>query len=113
MTTSEKKKPFGWKPGDRLDPESYDALGHVRDTGFTKLADGVYADPALRKKERKRSLNKNAAKKDLVMEESVSGLTKDYTPSEASKIMGHEGSRFKGILGYTKSQKPVDKTPKK
>ena len=52
----QKKKSFAWKAGNKLPNEEYDPLGNVREVGFTKLADGIYADPAPRREARKKKL---------------------------------------------------------
>ncbi len=116
---SKDKKEFDWKEGSQLKGDEYDALGEVRTTGFTKLADGIYADPEARKKARVQKLAKAPKVKDgeFVFEETESGLSGNFTPSDANKYLHKEGG-FKGlrqfedtsVSGMTKSgksKKPV------
>lgn len=107
-----KKREFNWEQGGRLTGDQYDVLGNVRETGFKKLADGIYADPTLRKEARGKKLmrKKGASAGSLVIEESESGLKQDYTPSEASEASRLIRKEAKGIKGILRFKKP---TPKK
>ena len=114
MTKDKKKKiEFSWDKGSRLSPDMYDALGNVRDVGFTKLADGIYADPQLRKKQRKNKLSQPPqSKKDenLIFEESQSGLNEEYTPSsETSRLLHGQKNGLKGIFTFKNPKSKKDK----
>ena len=76
----------------------------MRDRGFSKLADGIYADPARRKNERKKKLTRPFAPraKGFLLEESESGLHQDITPSEAARYIHKEEKGIKGILRFAK-----------
>ncbi|MBX7147471.1 hypothetical protein K1X76_00170 [bacterium] len=116
--TSKDKKDFDWKEGAKLKGDDYDALGDVRTTGFTKLADGIYADPEARKKARTQKLNKAPKIKDgeFIFEETESGLSGNFTPTNAEKYLKKEG-KFKGIRQFddtsvSGSYDKIDKTEK-
>lgn len=100
----QKKKSFTWKAGNRLPNEDVDPLGGVREVGFTKLADGIYADPAPRLEARKKKLTQ-ATKRDagFFAEASNSGLKEEFTPSEASRVIRKDSKGIKGILRFGKS----------
>ena len=105
----QKKKSFAWKAGNKLPNEEYDPLGNVREVGFTKLADGIYADPAPRREARKKKLVQVVKKTDagFFAEASDSGLKEEFTPSEASRVIRKDSKGIKGILRFGKP------TPKK
>ncbi|MDO8520358.1 MAG: hypothetical protein Q7T11_09410 [Deltaproteobacteria bacterium] len=106
------KKDFEWKPGSSLSKDDYAPLGGVRETGFSKLADGIYADPVKRKEARGKKLARLGKPKSpqVLVEESESGLNQDYTPSEASsRLIRKEDRGIKGILRFNKSPKKKDK----
>lgn len=106
-----KKKEFEWKEGGRLAPDDYDALGNVRDSGFSKLADGIYADPVRRKEQRKKKLTRPFVPKPagFFLEESESGLHQEITPSEAARYIHKEEKGIRGILRFTKPATPKGK----
>lgn len=99
MKDKQEKKTFKWQPGSQLDEESYDALGQVREKGFSKLANGIHADPVLRKESRKarlsRPLPKN--KEELFQEESESGLNQDFKPADASRLIHKSSGKMQGV----------------
>lgn len=98
---------FGWKTGETIKADTYDALGNVRETGFAKLSDALYADPELRKRERASQLNKplkSLKPGELVMEDSASGISEDYTPSNASKLIG-KSKKFQGLDRFKNKDK--------
>lgn len=99
-----KKKEFEWKEGNRLATGDYDPLGNVRDLGFSKLADGVYADPARRREQRKKKLTRAFVprKEGFFIEESESGLHGEITASEAARYIHKEEKGIKGILRFAK-----------
>lgn len=105
----QKKKQFAWKAGSRLPNEDVDPLGGVREVGFTKLADGIYADPAERQSARKKKLVQATKKAPagFFAEASDSGLKEGFTPSEASRVIRKDSKGIKGILRFGKP------TPKK
>lgn len=107
---TKKKKEFDWEPGKSLSKDDYDALGNVREVGFTKLADGIYANPVQRKEARGKKLARTAKPKtaQVLVEESESGLHKDFTPSEASRLIRKDDKGMKGILRFNKSPKKKD-----
>ena len=92
-------------------PDDYDALGNVRDSGFSKLADGIYADPVRRKEQRKKKLTRPFAPRaeGFLIEESESGLHQEITPSEAARYIHKDEKGIKGILRFTKSKGPTEK----
>lgn len=104
-----KKKDFAWKAGETIKSEDYSPLGSVKEVGFSKLADALYADPELRKQQRisqlKRPL-KNKKSDEFMIENSSSGISEDYTPSNASKLIG----KPQKITGLTRFK---EKDPKK
>lgn len=106
MTKESKKKPFNWEAGESLENEDYTPLGKVRDQGFSKLADGLYADPQLRKKDRAKTLNRRLVpdpnKGKTLIEESESGLSDKYTPSEASRLIKKDKLSIKGLGRFGK-----------
>lgn len=102
-----KKKKFKWEAGAEINPDDYDPLGNVKEVGFSKVADGIYADPTQRKKTRSQKWQKGQATikpSTIVVEESESGLSKEYTPSEASHVIHKDSKGIKGILRFGKSQ---------
>lgn len=104
MASKKDKKPFEWKAGSKLTSDQYDAVPEVREAGFSKLADGIKADPVERRKDRKTKLTRQIRPKkagEVVIEESVSGLQGDYTPSEASRLI-HKDRELKGIQRFRK-----------
>ncbi len=104
MAAKKEKKGFDWTAGSRLSPDMYDPLGNVREEGFKKVADGIYADPMLRKEARKKKLLKSKKLKTegAVWEESNSGLREDFTPSEASRLIHKDTHEFRGIRRFKK-----------
>lgn len=107
MSPRKEKKEFNWEAGNRLSPDIYDPLGNVRDAGFAKLADGIYADPQSRKEARGKKLSRKTPPKNtaVFVEESASGLKDDYTPSEARHLISKETKGIKGILRFKKPPK--------
>lgn len=107
-----KKTVFKWEAGESLSPEEYEPVVEVRQAGFSKLANGLYADPHLRKEERKKKLTRplRTKKSEFLMEESESGLTNDYIPSDAARLIQKDSKGIKGILRFSK---PDTKTPPK
>ncbi len=99
------KKQIDWKAGSRIDEEDYEPVQQVRDIGFSKLADGLYADPSLRKAERKKRLVHplKTDKGKFIIEESESGLHQEYTPSEAARLIQKDSKGLKGVLRFGKS----------
>lgn len=87
-----------------LTPEEYDPLGDVRDVGFTKIADGIYADPNLRRQARRSKLVRplKASQGDYVFDGSDSGLSDQFTPSEASRLIRKDARGLKGILRFSR-----------
>lgn len=115
MAPKGKKKNFSWEKGSQLSQDEYDALGNVRDVGFNKLADGIYADPVKRKEARGKRLSGSAKLTDrgFFKEESESGLHEEYTPSEASRLIRKESRGFKGIQRFKKLSAKKKKSPEK
>ena len=105
------KKDFNWEPGASLSQDDYDPFGNVRETGFSKLADGIHADPVQRKEARGKKLarKEKAAPSQILVEESDSGLKENFTPSEASRLIRKESTGIKGILRFDKSPKKKGK----
>ena len=106
-----KNKDFDWEPGKSLTKDDYDPLGNVREVGFSKLADGSYADPVKRKEARGKKLTRKIkiGGPQVLIKESESGLNKDFTPSEASRLIRKDDKGMKGILRFNKSPKKKDK----
>lgn len=100
-----KKKEIDWKSGIRINEEDYEPVQQVREFGFSKLADGLYADPSLRKTERKRKLTRPVKTEEgkFFIEESESGLHQEYTPSEAARLIQKDAKGLKGVLRFGKS----------
>lgn len=108
MTTANKpKKKFDWKPGARLEESDYQAVAEVHEVGFEKIADGIYADPQLRKDARAKKLKKpvKVGKEEFLMEESHSGLHSDVTPSEANRLIHKDSRELRGIKRFQKKDK--------
>jgi hypothetical protein len=101
MSSSKKKSDFSWKSGQAIKSEEYDALGNVRSVGFSKLADALHVDPELRKQKRLSKLkgkNSTASRKeDLVIDESNSGISENYTPSDDNSRLIGKPDQFKGF----------------
>lgn len=104
MPANKAKKEFHWEEGEKLTQDAYDPLGQVRDVGFTKLADGLLADPVERKKVRNKKLTKITPKNkaEFLLEESNSGLHEEYTPSEVSRLIDQRSKGFKGMSRFGK-----------
>ena len=104
------KKEFDWEPGASIARDDYKPLGGVRETGFSRLADGIYADPVKRKEARGKKLARKTSPKSpqVLVEESESGLRQEFTPSEASRLIRKENRGIKGILRFTKPPKKKD-----
>lgn len=116
MPANKPKKEFHWEEGEKLTRDAYDPLGQVRDVGFTKLADGLLADPVERKKVRNKKLNRITPKnkEEFLLEESVTGLHEEYTPSEVSRIIDQRAKGFKGVSRFAKKPStPSSKDSKK
>lgn len=112
MDDKNKKQAFDWEPGKKLSSDNYEPVGKVRDVGFTKLADGLLADPEKRKEVRSKKLAKlSKAPKDegLIVEESHSGLKDDFAPSKASKLLENKPGKMQGVLAYDNKKKSTVK----
>lgn len=107
VTSSKPKKKFDWKPGSKLAESDYEAVPEVHETGFVKIADGIYADPQLRKEARAKKLRKpvKTGKEEFLLEESNSGLHSDLTPSEASRLIHKDSKEIQGARRFQKKEK--------
>lgn len=103
-STKGKKVVFKWEAGESLGPKEYEPVYEVREAGFSKLANGLYADPQLRKEERKKKLTRPLRAKEtkFLIEESESGLTNDYIPSDAARLIQKDSKGIKGIIRFSK-----------
>ncbi len=110
---AQKKQPFKWEAGKQLPRDAYEPVKEVRDVGFEKIADGIYADPVLRKEQRKKKLTKpiRVQESGFFVEESESGLHQDIERSDAAKVIRKETKRMKGInqFGESSIKKKVPK----
>lgn len=116
MPSNKAKKEFHWEEGEKLTQDFYDPLGQVRDVGFTKLADGLLADPVERKKVRAKKFDRIIPKnkEEFLLEESETGLHEEYTPSEVSRLMDQRSKGFKGVSRFAKNpSSPGSKDQKK
>lgn len=106
-----KKQQFKWEAGNNLPADEYEPVKEVRDVGFSKLADGLYADPALRKEQRKKKLVKpvRVGETEIWVEESESGLHRDIEPSDAAKVIHKDTKGLKGIQQFGSSSSPKKK----
>lgn len=104
MPLKKEKKHFDWKTGEVLSEEHYEPVPQVRAVGFNKLAQGLHADPILRKKNRKKKLEQPSpiVAPNLLIEESESGLHADVTPSEASRLIHKSKMALKGLGRFKK-----------
>lgn len=96
------KKEFDWKPGKELQKKDYVPVKEVHDEGFNKLADGLPADPYLRKEERKAQLAVPVFKvkdKNIVLEETHSGLHRDISSQDASKLIDQGQRKIPTLFG--------------
>lgn len=100
------KKRFDWKPGSKLDSKEYEPLGEVGVAGFSKIADGIFADPVKRKEARKLTLTKKIKKsKDdegFFTEETTSGLSEEFTETEARRLISKDKMKIKGMNRFQK-----------
>lgn len=100
------KKGFDWKPGSKLEAKEYEALGEVRVTGFSKLADGVFADPIKRKEARKvvltKKIKKTKEEEGFFTEETTSGLSEEFTETEARRLISKDKMKIKGMNRFQK-----------
>lgn len=104
--TEKNKKEFQWEAGKQLKADEYEPVKEVRQVGFTKLADGVYVDPLLRKEERKKKLVKpfKNKKEGFMVEESTSGLSGKFNQEKAAKLIRNDSKGIKGIFATPKNK---------
>ncbi len=104
MAEKKQKKAFEWEAGKNLAADDYEPVKEVRDFGFTKMADGILADPVSRKEARKKKLTKplRAKSEEFFVEESESGLHDDYTPSEAARLIQKDTKGLRGMRLFSK-----------
>lgn len=105
------KKKFQWKEGEVLREDQYEPLGDVRKIGFSKLADGIHANPEKRREARKKKLLLPKPKKgEFFVEESESGIG-EFTPSDASRRLIEK--QVKDLKGIHRFDPSVKTSPKK
>jgi len=98
-STKKKKNNFDWKSGAAIKSDEYNPLGNVRDAGFNKISNALYVDPELRKKERVKNLTEPKAKtknEEFLIEQSSSGISDDFSSSNAEKLIG-KPKKFTGL----------------
>ena len=111
MSTKKDTESFEWETGKILTPKNYSPLGKVRDMGFVKLSHALPADPIQRKEERRKILLKprTTNKDQEFFAEESSGIFKDLTPSDTSKLLRQSPGFFKRIKRFGKTPKKDNK----
>ena len=104
-----KKKSFDWNIGGTIESDDYEPVEEVHEVGFHRIADGILADPAERKAERRDKLLKpfKGKKGEFFTEESSSGMFHDMTPSEIARLkkLNKDSGQIKGLSRFKKKDK--------